>query len=87
MKNIFIILFILFLLPGCLSDKQYENKVWNFKEEILNLKNEIEYLNNEIENLKLKLDKCETQKEEYKEYYDNNCNVESDKFEFTDTSN
>lgn len=87
MKKIFIILFSLFLLTGCLSDNQSESKIWNFKEEISNLQSEIEYLNDEIENLKLKLDKCETEKEEYKEYYDNNCDVESDKFEFTDTSN
>lgn len=75
--TVLFIISILFL-SGCSSDMQiqeYEEKINELENKIYDLELEIEYLEDD-------LDRCMTQREEYKEYYDYNCDVDEFEYEF-----
>lgn len=79
-KYTFIIPFSLLLamLTGCNSTsniQEYEDKINELENKIYDLELEVEWLKDD-------LDSCQTQKEEYKEYYDNNCDVDDFIYEF-----
>jgi len=81
-KKTFLIVIILSLvMTGCSIS---ESKVQEYEDTIAELSNEIEYLNSEIKILKENLNSCEIQRDEYKEYYDNNCDLDTFVPEFKD---
>ena len=74
-----LIITILFItITGCYDNngiQEYEDKINELENKIYDLELELEWLEDD-------LDGCQTQKEEYKEYYDNNCDVDDFIYEF-----
>ncbi len=82
MKKILIFVFALLFLTGC---EISSNSKYDYEEKIESLEHEIEDLTFERDNLKETLGNCRNQRDEYQEYYENNCNIDDNfNYEFND---
>lgn len=77
-KSVLLIIMGILILTGCTPNTQiqeYEDRINELENRIYDLELELKWLEDD-------LDACQTQKEEYKEYYDNNCDVDDFIYEF-----